>query len=214
MIEIARTLAVAVQARDADAVRRAVEDVLSRDEFRRLASGPREKTWIQRVLHAIEEWLEKAFGLGAGMGGPWLVRVLWILVVVALLWLLVAFVRRRMGRERAPEVVDVARVRAERVRELLARSRAARERGAYAEALRLAFWALVIGLSERGDLEYRDAWTNRELVERGRPRQDVARVLAALVPELDAKSFGHEEAFASDVDRVEALCREHLRGVA
>lgn len=93
-------------------------------------------------------------------------------------------------------------------------AREARAKRAFADALRFYAWALVVGLSERGDLEYRDAWTNRELVERGRPRPEALRVLAPLVPELDAKSFGHEPALEADVERLERLCREHLGGLA
>ena len=66
--------------------------------------------------------------------------------------------------------------------------------------------ALVLGLSERGELEYRDAWTNRELLERGSPRRDVAPILAGLVPRLDAQSFGHEPAGPADVENLSSLC--------
>ncbi|HZO10199.1 MAG TPA: DUF4129 domain-containing protein, partial [Myxococcota bacterium] len=83
-------------------------------------------------------------------------------------------------------------------------------RGDRVAALRLLFRALVLGLSQRGELEYRDAWTNRELLERGAPPRDVAPVLAALVPRLDAQSFGHEPAVAEDVERLAALCDRFL----
>lgn len=199
-------------ARDAEAIRSTVEEVLARPEFH--PAPPAEPSWITRALERLFDWLEDLFGFGEAAGGRALVYLLYGVIGLLLLWLLFLFVRRAIAARSGPAPADPARVRAERVKDLLERARAARARGELAEALRLTFWALVVGLSERGDLEYRDAWTNRELVERGKPRPEVARVLVPLVPELDAKSFGHAPVFAADVDRLEGLCREHLGGLA
>ena len=73
----------------------------------------------------------------------------------------------------------------------------------------LAF-ALVVGLGRRGNLEYRDAWTNRELLARGRPSTEVATLLSPLVDELDRKMFGRDETTAADVERLETLCSRWL----
>ena len=78
--------------------------------------------------------------------------------------------------------------------------------------MRLYFRALVLGLSERGELRYRDAWTNRELLELGAPRRDVLPLLLPLVPRLDAQSFGREPTTAEDVDRLASLCDRLLGG--
>lgn len=199
--------------RDGETIRRTAEEVLARPEFRARAKS--EPSWLMEALDDFFEWLGDLFGIGgAGSAGDVLVFVLWTVIGLLLVWIVWLFARRALGRRGRAVVVDPASVRAERVKDLLERARAARARGELADALRFTFWALVVGLSERGDLEYRDAWTNRELVERGKPRPDVARVLAPLVPDLDAKSFGHVPALASDVDRLEALCREHLGGLA
>jgi hypothetical protein len=93
-----------------------------------------------------------------------------------------------------------------RVAELLREARAARARGELTLALRLTFFALVVGLGRRGSLEYHDAWTNRELLVRGHPEPDVAALLAPLLVELDRKSFGGEPTRAVDVERMEELC--------
>ena len=96
--------------------------------------------------------------------------------------------------------------------ELLAEARAARARGDLPLALRLFFFALVVGLGRVGDLEYHDAWTNRELLQRGSPSPQVARSLEGVVRELDLKGFGRVPTVAGDVDRLEALCSRLLGG--
>ena len=55
----------------------------------------------------------------------------------------------------------------ERVLALRAAARTARAEGDVRLALRQLFLALFLGLGERGDLRYHDAWTNRELLRRG-----------------------------------------------
>ncbi|MFO1009497.1 MAG: hypothetical protein U1F29_05485 [Planctomycetota bacterium] len=205
-------IAQAASGRDPATIHRVVEDVLAQEDYRR--AGPREPSWLERLWERISEWFSDHFGFEfGGGGGQVLVYVLYGLIALLLLWLLFTFVRRAALRRGAAEEAPAA-ARARRVQELLARAREARAKGTFADALRFYAWALVVGLSERGDLEYRDAWTNRELVERGRPRPEALRVLAPLVPELDAKSFGHEPALEADVERLERLCREHLGGLA
>jgi hypothetical protein len=195
-------------ARDPEAIRRAVESVLARDEFVRPEDpGP---SWLAKLGHEFLKWLEDIFDLAPGGAGMLLQTLLYALLAIGFVLLLVALLRGALARAREPAAPGTAGLRAARVAELLAQARAADARGELAQALRFYFWALVVGLSERGDLEYRDAWTNRELVERGHPRPEVQRLLAALVPDLDAKSFGPMPATAADVEQLSSLCREHL----
>ena len=77
-------------------------------------------------------------------------------------------------------------------------------------ALRKLIFALVLGLGVRGDLRYRDSWTIRELLRRGRPSEEAQAVLVPLVSELEAKEFGRAETTEEDLDRLEALCDRHL----
>jgi hypothetical protein len=194
--------------RSTETIRRVVDGVLSRDEFRPVP--PREPSWLERTWDRFTDWLEDVLRLPAGLGGEVLQIALYVALALLVALLLFHVVRRLAGRGGGRAAPDPATVRAARVRELLERSRAARARGDLVEALRAAFWALVIGLSERGDLEYRDAWTNRELLERGRPRPEALQVLAPLVPDLDAKSFGRMPAVEADVEHLERLCRRYL----
>ncbi|MFT7487362.1 MAG: hypothetical protein ACI9F9_003223, partial [Candidatus Paceibacteria bacterium] len=93
--------------------------------------------------------------------------------------------------------------------------RAAQAAGEFTLALRLYFFALVIGLGERGGLEYNPAWTNRELLERGAPREDVVEALRPLVGQLDAHSFGELPTRPEQVEQFAEVCERLLgAGVA
>lgn len=198
--------------RDSDAIQRALDDVLAREEFAQ--SKVRTPSWLEKAWDNFVEWLERTFDFDLSGAGPLVVKAFYVLMAAAAIYLVVRLVVAWVRSRRATPEAALESARAARVAELLAAARAARANGDVVLALRLHFWALVIGLSERGDLEYRDAWTNRELVERGHPRPDVERILAALVPGLDAKSFGHAPASDADVEELAQLCREHLGATA
>lgn len=193
--------------RDPEALKRAVEETLALPEFHR---GPPEKSWIEERFNDFLRWLDDVIGIPGGAGQV-LLYVLYTAAAILAIVLVVTLVRRYLGRgPREEAAVDPSALRARRVAELLERARAARSRGDLVDALRFHFWALVIGLSERGDLEYRDAWTNGELLRRGKPRTDARAILEPLVPRLDAQSFGHEPVVEADVERLAELCRAHL----
>lgn len=192
-------------------VRAALADVLARAEFQ-----PPQRTWRDWLADRWSEfvdWLGDLFGLSGRSTATAALYVLGALAVAALVWLVIRHWRR--GRT-SPATMHASRTdeRALRAAEWLARARAARQRGDLATALRCYFTALVVGLSEQGRLEYRDSWTYRELLERGAPRGDVRGVLAPLVPRLDAVSFGRATPELDEVERLDALCRQWLGGVA
>lgn len=183
----------------------ALEDVLARDEF------DQEPSLLQEFL----EWLMERITPDADPGRTFdvaaqvflwlaiLMGVLLVLLVVRLWWI------SRAGRGDADDVDVQAqlRTRVERLREL---AREARDQGDLGLALRYLVFCLVLGLGQRGNLTYRDAWTNRELLERGRPSKDVRALLGPLIDELEAKEFGREPTTAADVDRLEELCDRWL----
>ena len=182
----------------------ALEDVLSRPEFGQRSS------FLQDFLDGLD-----LGGLSMPSEG-----VLWSLLVLLLLlggylaWQIVRSSRPLHSRAsdlglpgRGPSVE-------ERVRELRQRAAAARRAGEARLALRLSFFALVLGLGGRGDLAYRDAWTNRELLRRGQPSRAIRELLTPLVEELEAKDFGRERATEGDLDRLEALCESYLGPLA
>ena len=208
-------LALQDQSGHAAEVREKIGAILARDEFgeRRKGAG----SWIAERIDDFLSWLGHLFGFESLHVGPAFVWVFYVVLALIVLTLLTVIVRSLLRWRRAEEApgsdefasLDEEALRA-RVARLRSEARAAAARGEHALALRLSFWALVIGLSDRGDLEYRDAWTNRELLQRGKPRADVRARLAPLVPELDEKSFGHAEATSADCARLEALCDELL----
>ena len=68
----------------------------------------------------------------------------------------------------------------------------------------------MVGLGARGDVGFREAWTNRELLRRGRPKESARRLLEELVDELEGKEYGREEITTADLVRLEDLCSTHL----
>ncbi len=188
-----------------------LERILARPEFDNEA-GPVAKflEWLGELLPDMGE----GFFSGIADVMQW---VLVVAVAVFLAYLVVGAVRA--ARDRAAAGTGRAGERGsaavlERVAALRRAADEARVAGDLVRALRLNFWALVVGLGRRGDLEYRDTWTNRELLERGAPREDVRALLGPLVDELDAKGFGHAPTSAADVDRIEALCDRWLESAA
>jgi len=82
---------------------------------------------------------------------------------------------------------------------------AARAAGDLRLALRLYLHALLVALGGRGDLELRPAWTNRELLARGRLSREARALLEPLVRELEPKEFGRATVGADDVERLAHL---------
>lgn len=185
-------------------VRAELERVLGRAELH-------PNDWLGRFA----SWLGDLFS-ATGMSGT---ALAWIagFVLVALAAVLFFWVLRwrlaRIAPRAAPAVL--ARLRtAERVAELRRRAGEARRAGDLRLALRLLFFALVVGLGERGDLRYRDAWTNRELLARGEPNERTRGLLGPLLDDLEAKDFGRVPATEGDVARLEDLCERWLGGSA
>jgi hypothetical protein len=195
-----------------DQARAAAEDVLAGPEFAQRGPGffERALAWIADLLEGILPdglGLERDALLTALHVVVWVVVALVALAVLRFVWLAL---RRRERPGAAGAAPDPEAERRERVARLRRAARAAEARGELVLAMRLEFTALVVGLGQRGDLEYREAFTNRELLERGRPGAEAERMLRPLVPELDRKSFGGEPAAPGDVARIAALCDRWL----
>jgi len=142
--------------------------------------------------------------------------VLQALFVAAAALALLLFVRRAWLTLRAPGLEEEgtaaaeARSARERVRELVTAARAARAAGDLRLGLRLLFQALLFALGGRGDLELCAAWTNRELLRRGKTSREMRALLEPLVRELEPKEFGSAPVSAADLERLEALLAPHL----
>lgn len=161
----------------------------------------------------LERGLERLFAalpnFDADPAAAW--TLLWVVAIVVALacaWVLVR-VLSLSGRRRAAEAeaeVGAPAIDVEaRLADLRARAEAARRAGDATLALRLGFFALLVALSRRGDLELRDAWTHREMLERGRPSAPIREALEPLLGELDAMLFGGRGVSAEDLQRFDAL---------
>lgn len=194
----------------AHTVRTKIDEILARPEYH-----PRENpllAWFEKVWSKILDALSGLFGISSHAAGNMMLVLVYVGLAALVVLLVVSVLRRRgaVAKSSAKPAVDPEVQRALRVQDYLQRARAAEKAGDLVLALRLYFTALVVALGERGDLEYRDAWTNRELLERGEPRPEVAEILRPLVPGLDAKSFGREPAEPADVARMSRLCEQVL----
>jgi hypothetical protein len=195
--------------------REVLDDVLSRAEFAEHDDA------LAGALSDFLEWLGGLFGDVGSDVDPALVegglRLLLLSVSVIAGVMLVVYVTslvrsRRPGEERPDTAVVDALT--ERVASLRARAQKAQAAGDLTRALRLYFFALVVGLGERGELAYDDAWTNQELLERGEPSPEIDRLLGPLVCALDAHSFGGRPTDPTEVRRFASLCERLLDGGA
>jgi C4-dicarboxylate-specific signal transduction histidine kinase len=197
------------QGTEPERVRALVEEILARDEY---ANQAQQGSWIVDLLEWLGEfidWQPTPAGVSLAME---LARGSLIIVgIVALAWLLFLLARGlRSAAERPAEEDGAREVLVRRVAQLRAAALAAQQRGDRIEALRLYFFALVVGLGERGELRYREAWTPRELLARGALRPTLHAALAPLMADLDAHSFGRAPAGADDVRRYSELCTRLL----
>lgn len=144
-----------------------------------------------------------------------LLFALFVLVAALVLARLGLVVARTLGSRRrparrgepasGPSPLEVAR-------ELFARARAERAQGRSREALRSFLHALVLTLGGRGVLEFRPAWTLRELIARGSPAEEARALLDELVLEFEPKDFGDAPIREEDLDRLEEACASALGG--
>ena len=182
-------------------VEAALEKILKSSEFQR------EKSLLEEVFEWFGERMSFEVSSGFARGLLWIVAVLLALLGI---FLLVRFMPAgRRARRRSDEAHSGPSV-ASRLAQLRREAREARTAGDLRLALRKQFFALVLGLGTRGDLEFRAAWTNRELLRRGRPSPEIAALLEPLVVEFERKEFGNEPVDERDLDRLEALYVEHL----
>ncbi|MEQ1895642.1 MAG: hypothetical protein ABL998_24145 [Planctomycetota bacterium] len=175
--------------------------VLARAEFHEQES----------LLQQFLRWLGGHFG---GERANELASVLITALLVFLLFLLLRALRnsarRRQGLELGSAAVGASMSPAQRLLELKAAADQARAAGDARLALRLLFEALLIALGGRGDFEFRPAWTNRELVRRGRHAPGALTLLDELVRELEPKEFGRARVEPGDLARLEKLLEPHL----
>jgi hypothetical protein len=191
-------------------IREALRVVLEREGIRagqRTSLLERFFEWLGIRPGAFESalfWLWVVLG-GIGLG---------IFVHLALRALAGVPAWRRWTRARIGAGDPALEARRRRVEELREHARTAEAGGDLALALRLELFAIVVALGESGELEFRPAWTNRELCARGKPAPALAERLIAVLDEIDPKTWGAETARPADLARLRALATELGAGAA
>ena len=199
MPRLVQERAIAVEEVDA-----ALTRVLDGPEFRR------ERTLLDEMI----EWLGANFGTEAvELLGPLTRWIFAAALVGALLWSALVLVRALRSQGAGAAAGPARTSPLERARALLVRAREARSSGDLRLALRLYLHALLLGTSQAGELVYRDAWTNRELLRLGEPSPRVRTLLDAIVREYEPKEFGRAEVATGDLERLEELVATHLPAV-
>jgi hypothetical protein len=193
--------------KQAGEVERALDEILSRK-----VGG--ETSLMEKLMNWFKDWFSWPDFSVEGSSGWWsaLRDGVVILAFVALLYLLVRLAMNKLGerfgtRTQAGQPLIPVH---QRVAQLRLAAREARQAGNLRLALQKQFFALVLGLGERGDLEFRDAWTNRELLALGSPSREVQAVLAPLLVELEPKEFGREPVLEHDLNRLEELAANYF----
>ena len=178
---------------------------------------------LERVLHAegipqpepqpsaLVRWLSEHLG---GLASAPLLAVLKTVALVLLGLVLLVWISRLVSRRRVRArgsagalALDSRRARAAALRAAAVRSHAS---GELALALRQQLTALVVGLGEHGQLDYRPAWTLRELVARGRPPLALAGALEQLIDEVEPLCFARVEVREADYQRVARFVDQKL----
>lgn len=187
----------------AERVRDELAGILARIELRQRES----------LLERLIDWLAPHLRTDEVQGVGDVLQALFVAAAVVVVILLVRrawLTFRAPGLEREEAAAAEARDARERVRELAASARAARAAGDLRLGLRLLFQALLLALGGRGELELCAAWTNRELLRRGKASRATRALLEPLVRELEPKEFGSAPVSAADLERLEALLAPHL----
>ena len=195
----------------AEEVERALDEILSRK-----ANG--ETSLMEKLKNWFSEWFSWPDFSVEGSSGFWaaLRDGVIILAFVVLIVFLVRLAVNKLGEhfgDRGAKGKSQIPVQ-QRVAQLRLDAREARLAGKLRLSLQKQFFALVLGLGERGDLEFRDAWTNRELLALGSPSNEVQNVLAPLLIELEPKEFGREAVQDHDLNRLEELARNYFGALA
>lgn len=196
------------------------QEPLSREQVQDALDGVFKASEFDQTPSLMEEFIDwfkglfdfDGFGEGSFEIAKYSLGIVLFVVVLIVVFLFVSHLRRALAeREQAGKSqASQSDLTRDRVAELRAAAGVAEQAGDHLLALRLYFFALVVGLGERGELSYNDAWTNRELLERGTPSVQVAAALQPLVGELDSMSFGERAVETIDVRRFESLCERWL----
>jgi hypothetical protein len=179
---------------DSDRLRAEAERILSQPEYRvETTTSERFSTWVRDMWLRFLEFLESVAGL---VGGPLVLGLILILVVVVA----AVLIARNLGKRRAREMEE--RIRREHV---MARgddpgaledaADMAAAAGELAEAVRLRFRAGLLRLDEVGLITYRPGLTSNEITDLLR-----SPLFEKLARRFDEIVYGRQPATAIDYE--------------
>jgi len=183
------------------------------------AAGAPRLGWLKSILERIGRWLERLLGLlpeGAGRSVSWLGWVVFgfaVLLLVAVLVLAVRSLVRSFARSERRRISRVEALEPPAPSDpdaLLARAREAAAGGAYAEAIRLLYLALLLRLDAAGLLRYRRSHTNWEYLGM-LGAAGLREPFSSFTSIFDRKHYGREPATESDYGRCQSLFEQMLQ---
>lgn len=211
-----------------DEVKRKLEQILAREEFRKQAE---EQSRFEKWLAGVLEWLEGLFpstapGTQKAAGMPWLASVLQVVLLGAVIALLgyglfrLAPVIFPSIRRRRPERNEARVVLGERLGEestaadLLAEAEALAKHGDLRGAVRKAYIAILCELSERKLIGLARHKTNRDYLRDLRREAMLHAHMSALTGIFERQWYGRQDPEPGAWERFRAGYREAVQGIS
>ncbi len=188
-----------------DAARTKLMAILARREF----SGVRKESpgWFDRMMERLQGWLSRLIdSLGSRLAGhPGIAKVLfWILLIGGvgglLAWLVWQVLQRPRRQAFKPE--PAAGPVHDSWRQMAAQAKAAASAGDYREAIRLAYWAAIHRLGDRGLWTEDHTRTHREYLRLVPPSQPEREPLGLLTKEFEMAWYAERPSSADNFQTV------------
>jgi Domain of unknown function (DUF4129) len=188
--------------------RRALEQILARNEFQQSAAS----RWREQLQRRVGEWIEDLwtrFGGGQGAGRRVAIALAWIASIGALLalgfWMTRTIARRKPG---IALDLGAGSVRRPRARELALRALSHARAGDVKEAVRAGYIAALVRLEEQGAWRVDDARTPREYLPLLRPADHRRELMLDLTRRFEQVWYGNRPAGQDEAARVTAHLEE------
>ena len=207
---------------DKDAERGRLNAILRDSDFNKPPQG----NALQSIAEAIRDWLGRhSPRVGGGPSTSPRVSILAQVVVISLCVLVLAYVARRVWKNRAREVKSLKLKRRPRVilgeklepdatpSDLLASAEGLARAGDLRGAIRKAYVALLCGLGDGGVIRLAQHKTNRDYLDAVR-RSASERLYTEVLPltrGFEQHWYGLRDATAADWDEYKTRCRQALR---
>lgn len=189
-------------------VEKAVAQVLDSREFSQLSDSSSNwfQDWIKSTVRSISE-----FFAGMPTWVVWLILIWMVLTLIAILahliwtlWITLGGRGAKASRAQGGEVPEEwLGIRDLQFDSVLARARALRAQGRWAEAVRHAYVASLLWLQDRKCIAYHRSKTNRDFVRETAKRPRVAQLLAGMTGAFETIAYRGRDATDADVDLIE-----------